>query len=93
MHAERAAPIEDLTHLDDAQRQQPSRCGDWSVHDVVAHLVESAHHPARFRSRPGSSSVRLRAARRPRCASPPGRLTPGDAVPARRRRLLLTAAH
>lgn len=42
VHAERAALIEDLTHLKDAQWDEPSLCDGWTVHDVVAHLVDSA---------------------------------------------------
>ncbi|MEW1930055.1 maleylpyruvate isomerase family mycothiol-dependent enzyme [Streptomyces sp. NPDC088360] len=42
VHAERAALVEDLTHLDDKQWEQPSLCDGWTVHDVVAHLVDTA---------------------------------------------------
>jgi uncharacterized protein (TIGR03083 family) len=42
VHAERAALIEDLAHLDDGQWGQPSLCDGWTVHDVVAHLVDTA---------------------------------------------------
>ncbi|MFE6160487.1 maleylpyruvate isomerase family mycothiol-dependent enzyme [Streptomyces sp. NPDC056486] len=42
VHAERAALIEDLTRLDDQQWDQASLCGAWTVHDVVAHLVDTA---------------------------------------------------
>lgn len=42
VHAERAALIEDLTHLDDAQWDTPSLCAGWTVHDVVAHLINTA---------------------------------------------------
>lgn len=41
VHAERAALIEDLSHLDDRQWEQPSLCAGWTVHDVVAHLVDT----------------------------------------------------
>ncbi|MDV5143902.1 maleylpyruvate isomerase family mycothiol-dependent enzyme [Streptomyces sp. SBC-4] len=41
VHAERAALIEDLSHLDDRQWEQPSLCDAWTVHDVVAHLVDT----------------------------------------------------
>lgn len=42
VHAERAALIEDLrgTHVDDWDRD--SLCAGWSVHDVLAHLVDVA---------------------------------------------------
>lgn len=43
VHAERAALIGDLTRLDDAQWRQPSLCDGWTVHDVLAHLVDNAH--------------------------------------------------
>lgn len=42
VHVERAALIDDLAHLDDASWEQPSLCAGWSVHDVVAHLVDVA---------------------------------------------------
>jgi uncharacterized protein (TIGR03083 family) len=42
VHAERAALIGDLEKLDAARWEEPSLCGDWTVHDVVAHLVDTA---------------------------------------------------
>ena len=42
VHAERAALIDDLERLDDARWAERSLCGEWTVHDVVAHLVGSA---------------------------------------------------
>ncbi|MFD7572967.1 maleylpyruvate isomerase family mycothiol-dependent enzyme [Streptomyces sp. NPDC059810] len=42
VHAERAALIGDLTRLDDAQWRRPSLCDGWTVHDVLAHLVDNA---------------------------------------------------
>ncbi|MFJ4275971.1 maleylpyruvate isomerase family mycothiol-dependent enzyme [Streptomyces coelicoflavus] len=42
VHAERAALIDDLAHLDDERWGQPSLCEGWTVHDVAAHLVGSA---------------------------------------------------
>lgn len=42
VHAERAALIDDLEHLDDHQWDVPSLCPGWTVHDVVAHLIGSA---------------------------------------------------
>jgi uncharacterized protein (TIGR03083 family) len=42
VHAERAALIEDLTQLNDASWEEPSLCGGWTVHDVAAHLVDTA---------------------------------------------------
>jgi uncharacterized protein (TIGR03083 family) len=42
VHVERAALIEDLTHLDDEQWERPSLCAGWAVHDVVAHLIDTA---------------------------------------------------
>jgi uncharacterized protein (TIGR03083 family) len=42
VHAERAALIDDLEHLDDRSWEVPSLCGEWTVHDVVAHLVNTA---------------------------------------------------
>ena len=42
VHAERVALIDDLVDLDDARWEEPSLCGEWTVHDVVAHLVDTA---------------------------------------------------
>ncbi|SDI37557.1 TIGR03083 family protein [Actinokineospora alba] len=42
VHAERTALIEDLTGLDDEQWNTPSLCAGWTVHDVVAHLINTA---------------------------------------------------
>lgn len=42
VHAERAALIRDLGRLDDQQWQELSLCDQWTVHDVVAHLVDTA---------------------------------------------------
>ncbi|NHU48782.1 maleylpyruvate isomerase family mycothiol-dependent enzyme [Rhodococcus sp. A14] len=42
VHAERAALIDDLGNLDAARWDEPSLCGEWTVHDVVAHLVDTA---------------------------------------------------
>ncbi|MGI5202409.1 maleylpyruvate isomerase family mycothiol-dependent enzyme [Spirillospora sp. CA-108201] len=42
VHAERAALIDDLSHLDAGQWEEPSLCDGWTVHDVVAHLVDTA---------------------------------------------------
>lgn len=42
VHAERAALIDDLSHLEGEQWERPSLCDGWTVHDVVAHLVDTA---------------------------------------------------
>ncbi|MEV8596215.1 maleylpyruvate isomerase family mycothiol-dependent enzyme [Streptomyces sp. NPDC052012] len=42
VHAERAALIDDLAHLDDERWGQPSLWEGWTVHDVAAHLVDTA---------------------------------------------------
>ena len=42
VHAERAALIDDLEGLDVALWEEQSLCGEWTVHDVVAHLVDTA---------------------------------------------------
>jgi uncharacterized protein (TIGR03083 family) len=42
VHAERAALIGDLERLPDADWERPSLCAGWSVHDVAAHLVDTA---------------------------------------------------
>ncbi len=43
VHAERAALIGDLKDLDAAGWEKQSLCGEWTVHEVVAHLVDVAH--------------------------------------------------
>ena len=42
VHTERQALIQDLERLTPEQWARPSLCPGWDVHDVVAHLVESA---------------------------------------------------
>lgn len=42
VHAERAALVADLTGLDEDRWELPSSCPGWTVHDVLAHLVDSA---------------------------------------------------
>ncbi|MDF6017640.1 maleylpyruvate isomerase family mycothiol-dependent enzyme [Streptomyces sp. JH34] len=42
VHAERAALIGDLERLDEGRWEEPSLCAEWTVHDVVAHLVDTA---------------------------------------------------
>ncbi len=42
VHAERLALIHDLEQLDEARWEEPSLCAGWTVHDVAAHLVDTA---------------------------------------------------
>lgn len=42
VHTERAALVADLSGLDDQQWELLSLCDGWTVHDVVAHLVDTA---------------------------------------------------
>jgi uncharacterized protein (TIGR03083 family) len=42
VHAERAALIDDLERSDHRRWDEPSPCPGWTVHDVVAHLVDTA---------------------------------------------------
>jgi uncharacterized protein (TIGR03083 family) len=42
VHAERRALVAELGDLDDEQWRIPSLCPGWDVHDVVAHLVDTA---------------------------------------------------
>lgn len=42
VHAERQLLLEDLADLSGAQWQMPSLCPRWSVHDVLAHIVDTA---------------------------------------------------
>lgn len=42
VHAERQRLIDDLGSLPEASWEAPSLCQGWSVHDVLAHLVDTA---------------------------------------------------
>ncbi|WP_323959538.1 maleylpyruvate isomerase family mycothiol-dependent enzyme [Arthrobacter sp. JZ12] len=42
VHAERRRLVEDLSALTPEQWSRPSLCPGWDVHDVVAHLVDTA---------------------------------------------------
>ncbi|PUA81236.1 maleylpyruvate isomerase family mycothiol-dependent enzyme [Nocardioides currus] len=42
VHAERAALVEDLAGLDETQWGRQSLCGEWTVREVAAHLVNNA---------------------------------------------------
>ncbi|MFW0774020.1 maleylpyruvate isomerase family mycothiol-dependent enzyme [Paenarthrobacter nitroguajacolicus] len=42
VHRERRALLQDLEPLPAAQWQTPSLCAGWDVHDVLAHVVDSA---------------------------------------------------
>ncbi|MDQ0402305.1 maleylpyruvate isomerase family mycothiol-dependent enzyme [Streptomyces sp. NBC_01723] len=42
VHTERVALIDDLAHLEEERWGQPSLCEGWTVHDVVAHLIDTA---------------------------------------------------
>lgn len=42
VHAERAALLADLRDLPDDRWDTPSLCPGWTVHDVLAHLVDTA---------------------------------------------------
>lgn len=42
VHAERHALLDDVTDLTDEQWQTRSLCTDWTVHDVLAHLLATA---------------------------------------------------
>lgn len=76
VHAERAALIEDLAHLDDKQWDHPSLCEGWTVHDVAAHLVDTARTTrlgfvtAMVRARFDFDRQNTRGVRRERGASP-----------------------
>src|SRR3954468_5323183 len=52
IHAERQALADDLTGLTDAQWQTQSLCTDWTVHQVLAHLLSAAKMtPPKFATR------------------------------------------
>jgi uncharacterized protein (TIGR03083 family) len=42
IHAERQALADDLTNLTDSQWETPSLCTEWTVHQVLAHLLSAA---------------------------------------------------
>lgn len=42
VHQERKRLVQDLEHITDEQWWVPSLCPGWSVHDVLAHLIDSA---------------------------------------------------
>ncbi len=42
VHHERRALLKDLEPLPAAQWQTPSLCAGWNVHDVLAHVIDSA---------------------------------------------------
>lgn len=42
VHAERAQLVDDLSRVPDAAWSTPSLCPGWSVHDVLAHLIDAA---------------------------------------------------
>ena len=42
IHEERGALVDDLSGLTPAQWQTPSLCADWSVHELLAHMVATA---------------------------------------------------
>jgi uncharacterized protein (TIGR03083 family) len=58
IHAERQALADDLTGLSPRQWQTQSLSGDWSVHDVLAHLVAAAKMTP-YRFFPGLAAVRF----------------------------------
>jgi uncharacterized protein (TIGR03083 family) len=76
VHAERAAIIEDLGRIDDAQWEQPSLCDEWTVHDVVAHMVDTnrttrlSFAADMVRERFDFDRQNARGVQRARCASP-----------------------
>lgn len=52
IHAERQALADDLTNLTDSQWETPSLCTEWTVHQVLAHLLSAARMtPPRFFAR------------------------------------------
>ena len=42
IHAERGALADDLSGLSDTQWQTPSQCTDWTVHELLAHMLATA---------------------------------------------------
>ncbi len=46
LRAHRVALAEQLTELDDAQWETPSRCAGWRVRDVIGHLISVQRVPS-----------------------------------------------
>ncbi len=76
VHAERKALIGDLETVDAQRWDLPSLCGDWTVHDVVAHLIDTAKTTRLgfmvdlARARFDFDRHNARGVERERCASP-----------------------
>lgn len=52
IHAERGALADQLDELTDEQWAAPTMCGEWTVHQVLAHLVTAANmNPPKFFAR------------------------------------------
>lgn len=86
VHAERRALVADLADLDAEQWRAPSWCAGWDVHDVVAHLVDTAR-TGRLRfvrdlvvARGDFDRANARGARRERRSDPRQTLAALDAV-------------
>jgi hypothetical protein len=79
VHAERVALVDDLGSLDAARWDEPSLGGEWTVHDVVAHLVDTAR-TTRLGFMVGLARARLglRPPECPRCRTRARCLTAGD---------------
>jgi uncharacterized protein (TIGR03083 family) len=77
VHAERSVLVTDLEGLDDEEWQRPSLCEGWTVHDVVAHLVDTARTTRlgfvadMVRARFDFDRLNARGVERERGASPP----------------------
>jgi uncharacterized protein (TIGR03083 family) len=77
VHAERAALIEDLSPLPAERWEQQSLCAGWTVHDVAAHLIDSARTTrlgfvaGLVRARMDFDRLNARGVQRERGAGPP----------------------
>jgi uncharacterized protein (TIGR03083 family) len=69
IHAEREALIADLDTLTDEQWATPSLCGDWTVRDVLGHMISTAKRTEVIPAR--SAALRSRAQRAARLRPPP----------------------
>jgi uncharacterized protein (TIGR03083 family) len=60
IHAERQALADDLAELAPQQWQTPSLCSEWTVHDVLAHMLATATMtPPRFLVRMAAAGFRF----------------------------------
>jgi uncharacterized protein (TIGR03083 family) len=92
IHAEREALVADLAALSDEQWAVPSLCGDWTVRDVLGHLIATAKMtPASFLAAMAGAGFRFNAMSA-RLVAAEATAAPADGL-AEFRRLLTSTTH